>query len=145
VRDLNVSDTPVEIRPARDEDRVPMAVVFAAVAEERDVIATEPPVDIDARGASWTLDGTFVAVTRSKVVGSVHVFRNRHGFGELAIAVAREWRGRGTARLSDEQRSPGLTSAACTSSSSASSRAPPPSIEPSPQSVNGPRGRFVSD
>ena len=38
-----------------------MALVFAAVAEERDGIGTEPPVDVEARAANWTLDGTFVA------------------------------------------------------------------------------------
>jgi hypothetical protein len=42
-----------QIRPAREEDRVPMAVVFAAVAEERDGIGTEPPVDVEARVSQW--------------------------------------------------------------------------------------------
>jgi L-amino acid N-acyltransferase YncA len=85
----------VEIRPARDEDRMPLARIFAAVAEERDGIATEPPVDLDARAASWTLDGTIVAVADGEVVGSVHVELSRHGFGELGMAVVREQRGRG--------------------------------------------------
>ena len=88
-------DAPVEIRPARDEDRLPLALVFAAVAEERDGIATEPPVDVEARAASWTLDGTFVAVADGEVVGSLHLERSRHGFGEIGMAVTREWRGRG--------------------------------------------------
>jgi len=79
----------------RDDDRLPLAVVFAAVAEERDGIASEPPVDIEARAASWTLDGTLVAVAGGVVVGSVHVDASRHGFGEIGMAVAREWRGRG--------------------------------------------------
>jgi len=90
-----VPDAPVEIRPARDEDRLPLALVFAAVAEERDGIATEPPVDVEARAASWTLDGTFVAVADGEVVGSLHLERSRHGFGEIGMAVTREWRGRG--------------------------------------------------
>jgi RimJ/RimL family protein N-acetyltransferase len=72
-----------------------MALVFAAVAEERDAIATEPPVDVQARAASWTLDGVFVAVARDEVVGSIHVEPSRHGCGEIAIAIAHEWRGRG--------------------------------------------------
>jgi ribosomal protein S18 acetylase RimI-like enzyme len=72
-----------------------MAVVFAAVAEERDGIATEPPVDIEARAASWTLDGTFVAVVGTEILGSVHIDMSRYGYGELGMAVAREWRGRG--------------------------------------------------
>jgi len=37
-------------------DRLPLAVVFAAVAEERNGIATEPPVDVEARAASWTVE-----------------------------------------------------------------------------------------
>ena len=90
-----MSGRPFEIRAARDQDRLPLALVFAAVAEERDGIATEPPVDVEARAASWTLDGTIVAVAGTEVVGSVHVDRSRHGFGEVGMAVAREWRGRG--------------------------------------------------
>jgi putative acetyltransferase len=90
-----VSEAPIEVRPARDEDRLPMAVVFAAVAKERDGIATEPPVDLEARAASWTLDGTLVAVAGAEIVGSVHLEVSRHGFGEIGMAVARDWRGRG--------------------------------------------------
>ena len=90
-----MTDAPFEIRPARDEDRVPLALVFAAVAEERDGIATEPPVDVEARAASWTLDGTLVAVAGAEVVGSIHVDASGHGFGEIGMAIAREWRGRG--------------------------------------------------
>jgi ribosomal protein S18 acetylase RimI-like enzyme len=90
-----VPGAPFQIRPARDEDRLPLAVVFAAVAEERDGIATEPPVDVEARAASWTLDGFLVAVAGAELVGSVHVDESRHGFGEIGMAVAREWRGRG--------------------------------------------------
>jgi len=74
---------------------MPMALVFAAVAEERDGIASEPPVDLEARAASWTIDGTFVAVADGEVVGSIHVDRSRFGYGEIGMAVAREWRGRG--------------------------------------------------
>jgi RimJ/RimL family protein N-acetyltransferase len=85
----------VTIRPAQEDDRLPLALVFAAVAEERDGIATEPPVDVEARAASWTLDGTLVAVADGEVVGSIHIDANRHGFGEIGMAVLREWRGRG--------------------------------------------------
>src|SRR5262249_54287212 len=83
------------VRPARDEDRLPLAVIFAAVAEERDGIATEPPVDIEDRAATWRLEGTLVAATGSDVIGSVHVDKSRHGFGEIGMAAAREGRGRG--------------------------------------------------
>jgi ribosomal protein S18 acetylase RimI-like enzyme len=92
---LQVTETPFRIRPARDDDRRAMAEVLAAVAEERDAIGTEPPVDIEARAASWTLEGTFVAVAGSDLLGSLHVEPSRHGYGELGMAITREWRGRG--------------------------------------------------
>jgi ribosomal protein S18 acetylase RimI-like enzyme len=86
----------VEIRPAREEDRLPLALIFAAVAEERDGIASEPPIDVDARAASWRLDGTLVAVAGDGgLVGSIHLDPSRHGFADLGMAVARDWRGRG--------------------------------------------------
>jgi ribosomal protein S18 acetylase RimI-like enzyme len=90
-----VPDPPFQVRPARDDDRLPLALLFAAVAEERDGIATEPPVDVEARAASWTLDGTLVAVAGAEIIGSLHVEQSRFGFGEIGMAVAREWRGRG--------------------------------------------------
>lgn len=86
---------PFEIRPAGDDDRYPLAVLHAAVAEERDGIATEPPVDVDAWAARWHLEGTFVAAADDELVGSLHVDAGRFGVGELGMAVAREWRGRG--------------------------------------------------
>ena len=88
-------DASLVIRPALDDDRVPLATLFAAVAEERDGIATEPPVDVAARAASWGLDGTIVAVAGGVIVGSLHIQASRHGFGELGMTVARDWRGRG--------------------------------------------------
>ena len=42
---------PFEVRPAQTGDAQGMAEIFAAVAEERTGIATEPPVDISARAA----------------------------------------------------------------------------------------------
>jgi RimJ/RimL family protein N-acetyltransferase len=90
-----MAETPFQIRPACDDDRLPLALVFAAVAEERDGIGTEPPVDVEARAASWTLDGTIVAVADGEVIGSIHIGTSGHGFGEIGMAIAREWRGRG--------------------------------------------------
>ena len=90
-----MADAPFQIRPAHDGDRLPLAVIFAAVAEERDGIATEPPIDIEVRAASWTLDGTLVAVAGAEIVGSLHIDLSRYGFGEIGMAVARDWRGRG--------------------------------------------------
>jgi RimJ/RimL family protein N-acetyltransferase len=72
-----------------------MAEVFAAVADERDGIGTEPPVDVEARAESWTLEGTFVAVAGAELLGSIHIERSNHGYGELGMAITREWRGRG--------------------------------------------------
>jgi ribosomal protein S18 acetylase RimI-like enzyme len=94
-KDLTVPEAPFQVRPMRDDDRLPFAVMFAAIAEERDGIATEPPVNIEARAASWTLEGTFLAVAGAEIIGSLHVEPSRFGFGELGMAVAREWRGRG--------------------------------------------------
>ncbi|HEV2591101.1 MAG TPA: GNAT family N-acetyltransferase [Gaiellaceae bacterium] len=85
----------VTVRAARDEDRMPMAQLFAAVAEERDGIGTEPPVDVDSRAASFALEGSFVAVGDGKVVGMINVQPSRHGYADIGMAVAREWRGRG--------------------------------------------------
>jgi ribosomal protein S18 acetylase RimI-like enzyme len=93
--DLYVPEVPFQIRPAGDHDRLPLAVLFATVAEERDGIATEPPVDVEARAANWTIDGTLVAVAGTEIVGSLHIDQSRFGFGEIGMAVAREWRGRG--------------------------------------------------
>lgn len=85
----------LEIRPAVASDRRPLALVFAAVAEERDGIATEPPVDIEARAQSWRLDGMLVAEADGEVVGLLFLDRSPHGFGEIAMAVAQAWRRRG--------------------------------------------------
>jgi RimJ/RimL family protein N-acetyltransferase len=93
--DAPVPNAPFEIRLAEEDDRRPLAVLFAAVAEERDGIATEPPVDVDVWATRWHLDGTIVAVAGEELVGSLHVEVSRFGFGELGMVVAREWRGRG--------------------------------------------------
>ena len=77
------------VRLARDDDRLPLAELFAAVAEERDGIATEPPVDLDARAASWELDWIFVATAEHEVIGLVHLSPSRHGYCDIALAVAR--------------------------------------------------------
>jgi putative acetyltransferase len=83
------------IRAAVDADRRPLALLFAAVAEERDGIAAEPPVDVEARAANWRLDGTLVASADDEIVGFLSVYANSFGYGEIGMAVAREWRGRG--------------------------------------------------
>ena len=85
----------VEIRPAVDADRMPLAHLHAAVAEERDGIAAEPPVNLERRAAFWNLDWTLVAVADGGPVGLAFVIETPFGFGELGMCVAAEWRGRG--------------------------------------------------
>lgn len=84
-----------EIRPAVDGDRRELALLLAAVAEERDGIASEPPVDVEKRAARWDLERTIVALAAGEVVGLISVIESNFGFGEIAMLVAREWRGRG--------------------------------------------------
>jgi len=83
------------VRPGTDADRRPLAELFAAVAEERDGIASEPPIDVDARAEMWDITGCFVADAGGEIVGSINVQASRHGFGEIGMEVARAWRGRG--------------------------------------------------
>jgi ribosomal protein S18 acetylase RimI-like enzyme len=85
------------VRAASAGDARAMAELFAAVAGERDGIATEPPVDIAERAAQFaaTIAGSVVAVAGGQVVGLLHVEATRHGFGEVGMCVDRAWRGRG--------------------------------------------------
>ena len=83
------------VRPMHDEDRLPAARLFAAVAEERDGIAAEPPVDVEARAAQWDLDGSLVAVADGEVIASLHLFPRSFGYAEIGMHVAKDWRGRG--------------------------------------------------
>jgi len=84
-----------QVRPAKDEDRYALTLLLAAVAEERDGIAPEPPIDLDARAAGWRLAGTFVAVARNAIVGEIGVRTNPFGYGDVAMMVAADWRRRG--------------------------------------------------
>ena len=45
--------------------------------------------------AKWCLEGSLVAVADGELVGSLDVHVSRFGFGEIGMAVAPEWRGRG--------------------------------------------------
>jgi len=85
------------VRPASAGDARAMADLFAAVAGERDGIATEPPVDIGERAEQFarTIGGSVVAVAGRQVIGLIHVDASRHGFGEIGMLVERGWRGRG--------------------------------------------------
>ncbi|MGH3251819.1 MAG: GNAT family N-acetyltransferase [Trebonia sp.] len=85
------------VRPASVDDAEAAAELFAAVAGERDGIATEPPVDTGERAATFarTCTSSVVAVAGSQVIGMLHVQATRHGFGEIGMFVDRDWRGRG--------------------------------------------------
>jgi RimJ/RimL family protein N-acetyltransferase len=85
------------VRPARADDARAMAEIFAEVAQERDGIATEPPVDIDERAGQFARSAasSAVAVAGDRVIGMIHVEVSRHGFGEFGMLVVRDWRGRG--------------------------------------------------
>ena len=85
----------IRVRAAEEGDRRSLALLFAAVAEERDGIAAEPPIDVDQRAANWHLDGTLVALAADGVVGELRVDPSGFGFGEIGMMVAADWRGRG--------------------------------------------------
>ena len=83
------------VRLAAEGDRRALAELLAAVAEERDGIATEPPVDVGRHAAHWRLEGTLVAVADEGVVGQIRVDPSWMGFGQIGMMVAAGWRGRG--------------------------------------------------
>jgi L-amino acid N-acyltransferase YncA len=80
-----------EVRPAQPADARAMAELFAAVAEERTGIATEPPVDISERAALFARSAgeSLVAVADGQLIAMLHIEVSRHGFGELAVAATR--------------------------------------------------------
>jgi L-amino acid N-acyltransferase YncA len=84
-----------EVRPAQASDAPAMAELFAAVAQEGDGIATEPPVDIEERTARFARSDSFVAVADGQVVGHINLTASQHGFGEFGMTVSLPWRGRG--------------------------------------------------
>jgi RimJ/RimL family protein N-acetyltransferase len=94
IRRAVVPSEAVEIRLAEEGDRQALALLFAAVAEERDGIAAEPPIDVEERAAGWRLERTLVALAAGEIVGFLFVVES-WGFGELGMLVARDWRGRG--------------------------------------------------
>jgi len=104
-----------EVRPVRYEDARAMAELLAAVAEERDGIATEPPVDVDAHAQRFAAASgrSLAAFAGGALIGMIQVSESRLGVGELAMLVERRWRGRGVgsalvARAIDRARNEGL-------------------------------------
>jgi RimJ/RimL family protein N-acetyltransferase len=79
------------------DDAQALAELFAAVAEERDGIATEPPVDLEARAVQFarSVASLLVAEAGGQVIGMLHLEVSRYGFGEIGMNVDRGWRGRG--------------------------------------------------
>jgi len=91
----------VVVRPARRNEARRLAELLAEIAEERDSIASEPPIDLDERTRAFaaSIDGTIVAVADEELVGSLHIEANRFGVGELGMGITRPWRGRGVGSL----------------------------------------------
>lgn len=83
------------VRPAAEGDRRSLAELFAAVAEERDGIASEPPVDVARLAANWRLDGTIVADADGAIAGEIRIDPSWMGFGDIGMMVAAGWRARG--------------------------------------------------
>jgi RimJ/RimL family protein N-acetyltransferase len=89
--------TEFAIRRARPDDAAAIARLFAAVAAERDGIATEPPVDVEERTAQFALsaDDSMVAEAGGRIIGMIRVEVGRFGAGDLGMLVDAAWRGRG--------------------------------------------------
>jgi len=87
----------VVVRQGKPGDARAMAELFAAVAGERDKIATEPPVDVAERARFFAraAGASVVAVADGEIVGMLHVEVSRFGFGDVGMLVGRDWRGRG--------------------------------------------------
>jgi RimJ/RimL family protein N-acetyltransferase len=85
----------IAVRSAVDDDRRSLALLLAAVAEERDGIAAEPPIDVDQLAAGWRIEGTLVALSQGALVGEIRVDPSWMGFGDIGMMVAAQWRGRG--------------------------------------------------
>jgi L-amino acid N-acyltransferase YncA len=85
------------VRPAAAADAPAMAELFAAVAAERNGIASEPPVDLAERTTRFAagIASSIVAVADGRIVGMIHVEASRYGFGEFGMLVDRQWRGSG--------------------------------------------------
>jgi hypothetical protein len=92
--------TAFEVRQAQPEDARALAELFAAVAEERDRIATEPPVDVDKRTTQFAaaIDGTIVSVACGDCVGSLHIFGNTNEAEFAVESDRREGARRGAAQ-----------------------------------------------
>ena len=85
------------IRQARPDDVPAMARRFAAVAEERGGIATEPPLDVEQLNERFgrSADTSIVAEARGQIIGMLGIEPGRFGYGDIGMVVDAAWRGRG--------------------------------------------------
>ena len=84
----------LELRPAGDADRRQLAICSRQsprARRDRD----RAPGRRGSWAGKWRLEGTFLAVAEGELVGSLSIEESRFDFGELGMAVARDWRGRG--------------------------------------------------
>ncbi len=92
-------------RPATADDAEPFALVVAAVAQEGRWIATEPPVDVEARAAlvrEWIRRGDRVFVLQDdggRIVGSLGLHQlGARGVVSLGMCILADARGSGGGR-----------------------------------------------
>jgi RimJ/RimL family protein N-acetyltransferase len=90
------------VRTAQREDVDGVVSLVEAVAEERQHILTEPPIDRERRAQQFretvaSADAhVFVAAADGKVVGELSAFRHTSaGPTTIGMAVAKAWRGQG--------------------------------------------------
>src|SRR5262249_24973532 len=50
---------------------------------------------VEARAAAWSIDAILLAEMDGEIAGFLQLERSRHGFGEIAMAVAPGYRGHG--------------------------------------------------
>jgi RimJ/RimL family protein N-acetyltransferase len=93
--------TVVVVRPARRNEARRLAELLVEIAEERDSIASEPPIDLNERARAFaaSIDGTIVAVADDELIGSLHIEPSRFGVGEIGMGIGGPWRGRGVGSL----------------------------------------------
>jgi RimJ/RimL family protein N-acetyltransferase len=94
--------TAFEVRQARPEDLDGTLDLLEAIAEERQFILTEPPVDRERRRQRQLemLESgetqSFVAEANGEIVGELSAFRRATtGPATIGMGVAAAWRGRG--------------------------------------------------
>jgi RimJ/RimL family protein N-acetyltransferase len=94
----------MQVRPAGPDDVEACVSVLSAVAEEREWIATEPPVDVPERverlraGMGDESQRLWVLEADGRVVGTLGLHPSARGVASLGMCILREARGRGGGR-----------------------------------------------